>query len=133
MLVKTILKQTTETFRGNGKGREYEKESIENVMAGSSVFMSWNRSSGSDPADFTDNTILAGGIFLFCKGIGEISQVVSGDETLQKSSGQLCKGACHDIKDKAVYSASCICNADVCIFYDEQSAGAYFYSSADPF
>ena len=78
-------------------------------MAGSSVFMSWNRSSGSDPADFTDNTILAGGIFLFCKGAG------------------------HDIKDKAVYSASCICNADVCIFYDEQSAGAYFYSSADPF
>lgn len=56
-------------------------------MVGSSVFMSWNRGSGSDPADFTDNTILAGGIFLFCKGIGEISQVVSGDETLQKSSG----------------------------------------------
>ena len=27
----------------------------------------------------------------------------------------------------------CIRNADVCIFYDEQSAGAYFYSSADPF
>ena len=43
------------------------------------------------------------------------------------------KGACHDIKDKAVYSASGIRNADVCIFYDEQSAGAYFYSSADPF
>ena len=36
-------------------------------MAGSSVFMSWNRSSGSDPADFADNSILAGGIFLFCK------------------------------------------------------------------
>ena len=36
-------------------------------------------------------------------------------------------------KDKAVYSASGIRNADVCIFYDEQSAGAYFYSSADPF
>ena len=36
-------------------------------MAGSSVFMSWNRSSGSDPADFADNSILAGGIFLFYK------------------------------------------------------------------
>ena len=69
----------------------------------------------------------------FCKRIGKISQVVYGDEALQKSSGQLCKGACHDIKDKAVYSASGIRNADVCIFYDEQSAGAYFYSSADPF
>ena len=90
-------------------------------------------SSGSDPADFADNSILAGGIFLFCKRIGKISQVVYGDEALQKSSGQLCKGACHDIKDKAVYSASGIRNADVCIFYDEQSAGAYFYSSADPF
>ena len=82
---------------------------------------------------FADNSILAGGIFLFCKRIGKISQVVYGDEALQKSSGQLCKGACHDIKDKAVYSASGIRNADVCIFYDEQSAGAYFYSSADPF
>lgn len=71
--------------------------------------------------------------FCFAKRIGKISQVVYGDEALQKSSGQLCKGACHDIKDKAVYSASGIRNADVCIFYDEQSAGAYFYSSADPF
>ena len=71
--------------------------------------------------------------FCFSKRIGKISQVVYGDEALQKSSGQLCKGACHDIKDKAVYSASGIRNADVCIFYDEQSAGAYFYSSADPF
>ena len=39
-----------------------KKKTIENVMAGSSVFMSWNRSSGSDPADFADNSILAGGI-----------------------------------------------------------------------
>ena len=121
------------TFGRSEKRRAYEKKPIENVMAGSSVFMSWNRSSGSDHADFADNSILAGGIFLFCKRIGKISQVVYGDEALQKSSGQLCKGACHDIKDKAVYSASGIRNADVCIFYDEQSAGAYFYSSADPF
>ena len=90
------------TFGRSEKRRAYEKKPIENVMAGSSVFMSWNRSSGSDPADFADNSILAGGIFLFCKRIGKISQVVYGDEALQNSSGQLCKGACHDIKDKAV-------------------------------
>ena len=69
-------------------------------MAGSSVFMSWNRSSGSDPADFADNSILAGGIFLFCKRIGKISQVVYGDEALQKSSGQLCKERAMTLKTK---------------------------------
>ena len=111
------------TFDRSEKRRAYEKKSIENVMAGSSVFMSWNRSSGSDPANFADNSILAGGIFLFCKRIGKISQVVYGDEALQKSSGQLCKGACHDG----------IRNADVCIFDDEQSAGTYFYCSVDSF
>lgn len=114
------------TFGRSEKRRAYEKKPIENVMAGSSVFMSWNRSSGSDPADFADNSILAGGIFLFCKRIGKISQVVYGDEALQKSSGQLCKGACHDIKDKAVYSASGIRNADVCIFMMSNLPGRIF-------
>ena len=38
--------------------------------------------SGSDPADFADNSILAGGIFLFCKRIGKISQVVYGNQDL---------------------------------------------------
>ena len=71
--------------------------------------------------------------FCFARGSERFHKWIYGDEALQKSSGQLCKGACHDIKDKAVYSASGIRNADVCIFYDEQSAGAYFYSSADPF
>lgn len=75
------------TFDRSEKRRAYEKKTIENVMAGSSVFMSWNRSGGGSPADFADNSIFAGGIFLFCKRIRKISQVVSGDETLQKSSG----------------------------------------------
>lgn len=70
------------TFDRSEKRRAYEKKTIENVMAGSSVFMSWNRSSGSDPADFADNSILAGGIFLFCKRIRKISQVVYGNQDL---------------------------------------------------
>ena len=45
------------TFGRSEKRRAYEKKPIENVMAGSSVFMSWNRSSGSDPADFADNFV----------------------------------------------------------------------------
>lgn len=41
------------------------------------------------------------------------------------------------VKERAMTLKTKLCillrNADVCIFYDEQSAGAYFYSSADPF
>ena len=70
------------TFDRSEKGRAYEKKTIENVMAGSSVFMSWNRSGGGSPADFADNSSFAGGIFLFCKRIRKISQVVYGNQDL---------------------------------------------------
>lgn len=88
------------TFGRSEKRRAYEKKPIENVMAGSSVFMSWNRSSGSDPADFADNSILAGGIFLFCKRIGKISQVVYGDEALQNHLDSFVKERAMTLKTK---------------------------------
>ena len=88
------------TFGRSEKRRAYEKKPIENVMAGSSVFMSWNRSSGSDPADFADNSILAGGIFLFCKRIGKISQVVYGDKLYKNHLDSFVKERAMTLKTK---------------------------------
>ena len=71
--------------------------------------------------------------FVLSRGSERFHKWFMGTKLYKNHLDSFVKGACHDIKDKAVYSASGIRNADVCIFYDEQSAGAYFYSSADPF
>lgn len=62
--------------------RTYEKESIENSMADSSVFVFGNWGGWSDPANFADYSVFTGGIVLFCKRIGTVSQVVYWDKAL---------------------------------------------------
>ena len=71
--------------------------------------------------------------FCFARGSERFHKWFMGTKLYKNHLDSFVKRTRHDTKNEILYSASGIRNADVCIFDDEQSAGAYFYSSVDSF
>lgn len=97
------------------------------ALAGVGILISGNRFNRRRFAGASDHPVFTAGVFLFCKRVRPISQVVYGDEALSESSGEFCEEQGDDLENEALHSSTGFFYADYGISDDEESSGKDFY------